>query len=258
MDAIEYISKYINNISFNLSEEKKIRYVKEHVLKDYLSHLNNDLSKLFFTGHMVNKLLKCYLKLSNADDRDSYLNKRVDCIGPLLGYLTYQCFNKISKDIKNYLTKEINSGLWNINKNYNDIINEINIHKIIKSTYLENSIKSAMATGNWGLKMNVNKQGVSQLLNRLSYLSTLSHIRRVQTPNSDNGKLIPPRKLHSSHWGFMCPSETPEGQSVGVVKNISMTCEITTQIISEPIRKIIEKYIINFSDFDIYTLNKYK
>ena len=48
-----------------------------------------------------------------------------------------------------------------------------------------------MATGNWGLKMNVNKQGVSQVLNRLSYLSTLSHIRRVQTPNSDNGKLIP-------------------------------------------------------------------
>ena len=57
-----------------------------------------------------------------------------------------------------------------------------------------------MATGNWGLKMNVNKQGVSQVLNRLSYLSTLSHIRRVQTPNSDNGKLIPPRKLHATSW----------------------------------------------------------
>jgi DNA-directed RNA polymerase II subunit RPB2 len=258
IEAIEYISKYINNISYNLSDDKKIKYVKEHVLKDYLLHLNNDLSKLFFTGYMVNKLLKCYLKLDNFDDRDSYLNKRIDCIGPLLGSLTFQCFNKISKDIKNYLTKEINSGLWNINKNYNDIINEINIHKIIKSTYIENSIKSSMATGNWGLKMNVNKQGVSQVLNRLSYLSTLSHIRRVQTPNSENGKLIPPRKLHCSHWGFMCPSETPEGQSVGVVKNLSMTCEITTQISSQQIRKIIEKNINDFSDFNIYSENKNK
>ena len=257
-EAIEYISKYINNISYNLSDDKKFRYVKEHVLKDYLIHLNNDLSKLFFTGYMVNKLLKCYLKLSDFDDRDSYLNKRIDCIGPLLGSLTHQCFNKISKDIKNYLTKEINSGLWNINKNYSDIINEINIHKIIKSTYIENSIKSSMATGNWGLKINVSKQGVSQVLNRLSYLSTLSHIRRVQTPNSDNGKLIPPRKLHPSHWGFMCPSETPEGQSVGIVKNLSMNCEITTQISSGPIRKIIEKNIISFNNFNIYSDNKNK
>ena len=255
-EAIEYISRYINNISFNLSDDKKIKYVKEHVLKDYLLHLDSDLKKLFFTGHMVNKLLKCYLNISEYDDRDSYTNKRIDCIGPLLGSLTYQCFNKISKDIKNYITKEINSGLWNINKNYQDIINEINIHKIIKTTHIENSIKSSMATGNWGLKMNVSKQGVSQVLNRLSYLSTLSHIRRVQTPNSDNGKLIPPRKLHSSHWGFMCPSETPEGQSVGIVKNLSMTCEITTLVSSEPIRKLINKFIIRFEYFDIYKDNK--
>ena len=44
-----------------------------------------------------------------------------------MGNLTFQCFHKIIKDIKNYITKEINSGIWNINKNYNDIINEINI-----------------------------------------------------------------------------------------------------------------------------------
>ena len=257
-EALEYISKYINNTTFNLTDAKKIKYVREHVLKDYLSHIGSDLSKLFFTGNMVNKLLKCYLKISDFDDRDSYKNKRADCIGPLLGSLSFQCFNKISKDIKNYLQKEINSGLWNINKNYEEIINEINIHKVIKSSYIENSIKSSMATGNWGLKMNVGKQGVSQVLNRLSYLSTLSHLRRVQTPNSDNGKLIPPRKLHASHWGYVCPSETPEGQSVGIVKNLSMTCEITTQISSEPIRHYITKYVIPFTDFNIYDDNKNK
>uniref|UniRef100_A0A6C0C732 DNA-directed RNA polymerase n=1 Tax=viral metagenome TaxID=1070528 RepID=A0A6C0C732_9ZZZZ len=255
-EAIEYISKYINNSIYSLSEEKKIKYIREHVLKDYLTHLNSDLSKLYFTGYMVNKLLKCYLKIIDFDDRDSYLNKRIDCIGPLLGSLTHQCFNKITKDVKNYITKEINSGIWNISKNYNDIINEINIHKIIKSNYIENSLKSSMATGNWGLKMNVNKQGVSQVLNRLSYLSTLSHIRRVQTPNSDNGKLIPPRKLHATAWGYMCPSETPEGQSVGIVKNLSMTCEITNKVSSKSIREIINKYIITFNEFNIYRMDK--
>ena len=43
--------------------------------------------------------------------------------------------NKISKDIKNYINKEVNNGLWNINKKYNDIINEININKIIKCSH---------------------------------------------------------------------------------------------------------------------------
>ena len=255
-DAVNYISRYINNISYNLNDDKKIEYVKNHVLKDYLSHLKTDLSKLYFTGYMVNKLLKCYLNISELDDRDSYLNKRIDCIGPLLGTLTYQCFNKISNDIKNYIKKEINSGLWNINENYAEIINDINIHKMIKSSHIENCIKSSMATGNWGMKLNSSKQGVSQVLNRLSYLSTLSHLRRVQTPNSDNGKLIPPRKLHASHWGYVCPSETPEGQSVGIVKNLSMTSEITNQVSSEPIRLYINKFIIPFEDFNIYDNNK--
>ena len=255
-EAIEYISKYINNNTYTLSDDKKLKYVREHVLKDYLIHLNSDLGKLFFTGYMVNKLLKCYLNVIDFDDRDSYINKRIDCVGNLLGSLTHQCFNKITKDLRNYITKEINSGIWNISKNYNDIINEINIHKIIKSNYIENSLKSSMATGNWGLKMNVNKQGVSQVLNRLSYLSTLSHIRRVQTPSSDNGKLIPPRKLHATGWGFICPSETPEGQSVGIVKNLSMTCEVTTKVSSEPIRELIDEYILKFTNFDIYKMNK--
>jgi len=255
-EAIGYISKYINNNTYTLSDEKRIRYVKETVLRDYLVHLNNDISKVYFTGYMVNKLLKCYLKIQDLDDRDSNVNKRVDCIGPLIGSLTHQCFNKITKDIKNYISKEINSGIWNISKNYTEIINEVNIHKIIKSNYIENSLKSSMATGNWGLKMNVSKQGVSQVLNRLSYLSTLSHIRRVQTPSSDNCKLIPPRKLHATSWGYICPSETPEGQSVGIVKNLAMTCEITTKVSSKPIRELINKYIIPFTDFNVYRMNK--
>ena len=66
----------------------------------------------------------------------------------------------------------------------------------------------------------MNKQGVSQVLNRLTYLSTLSHLRRVSTSPDPTGKLIPPRKLHNTSWGMICPSETSEGQSVGLVKII--------------------------------------
>ena len=78
-----------------------------------------------------------------------------------------------------------------------------------------------------GIKNINSKQGVSQVLNRLTYMSTLSHIRQLSTPIDSSGKLIPPRKLHNTQWGYVCPTETPEGASVGVVKNLANTCEIT-------------------------------
>ena len=258
-EAIQYISKYVNNNNYYYvqSDEKKINYIKETILVDYLNHLgNNNQKKIHFTGLMVNRLLKCCLDVIPFDDRDSHLNKRFETPGYLLGNLTYQCIHKITKDIRNFISKEVNSGLWNLNKNYNDIINEINIHKIIKSSYLENILKGAMATGNWGMKVNASKQGVSQVLNRLTFAATISHLRRVQTPSDNTGKLIPPRKLHGTSWGYICPSETPEGQAVGIVKNLALNSEISIGTTSETIRHYINDSIIDFEELDIYKINK--
>jgi hypothetical protein len=81
-----------------------------------------------------------------------------------------------------------------------------NIYKIIKSTTIENGLKRALATGDFGVKhtTNSNKVGVAQVLNRLTYVSSLSHARRISTPTDKSGKLIPPRKLHNSSWGYLC------------------------------------------------------
>ena len=253
--AIQYISKRIlSNNKFN--SLLKISYCKNILDKEYLPHLNTNLEKLYYTGLMVNKLLKCYFKVEKPSDRDSYLNKRIESCGTLMGNLTLQGIGKVVKDMKVYITKEVNSGIWNIKEDYSDIINDFNIHKIIKKNCIENILKGAMATGNWGMKNNNNKQGVSQVLNRLTFLSTLSHLRRISTPVDNTGKLIPPRKIHSSQWGYICPVETPEGQSVGVVKNLSMMCEITGYNNSELVVDLIEHFIIKFNELDIYNYSK--
>ena len=111
-----------------------------------------------------------------------------------------------------------------------------------------------MATGNWGMKMNASKQGVSQVLNRLTYPSMVSHLRRVQTPSDNTGKLIPPRKLHSTSWGYVCPSETPEGQAVGIVKNLSMNCEVTIHRTPETILYYITDMLQSFHQIDLVFL----
>ena len=94
----------------------------------------------------------------------------------------------------------------------------------LKSDLVSRGLKSALSTGNWGKDKegNVQKTGVSQVLNRLTFASSLSHMRRVTTPLSKQGKLTKPRQLHNSHWGMICPAETPEGGAVGLVKNLTL------------------------------------
>jgi DNA-directed RNA polymerase II subunit RPB2 len=158
------------------------------------------------------------------------------------------------KDIQKQVIREINNGSWKSSEDYCGIINMTNIYKIVKSSTIENGIKRALSTGDFGIKqLNSNKVGVAQVLNRLTYASTLSHLRRINTPIDKSGKLVEPRKLHNSTWGFLCPAETPEGQSVGVVKNLAyMTC-ISGYSDSNAIYDYIIDYIydINEEKFDL-------
>ena len=158
------------------------------------------------------------------------------------------------------IIREINTGSWKSTEDYLNIINHTNIYKIVKATTIENGIKRALATGDFGIKnTNSNKVGVAQVLNRLTYVSSLSHSRRVNTPIDKSGKLIPPRKLHNTQWGFICPAETPEGQPVGVVKNLSQLAHITIRSDSFPIYDILKKYVIEIDDLKpIELYNKVK
>ena len=155
--------------------------------------------------------------------------------------------------------KEFNSNNWkSTSKRYFGLINENNIYKIIKSSTIETGLKYSLATGNWGIKTMTNKVGVAQVLNRLNYSSTLSHLRRINTPIEKTGKLVPPRKLNNTQWGYLCPCETPEGGAVGLVKNLSIVSHITKTIHSEPIRFYLDKLgLIKLENISIHNIHNY-
>ena len=246
--ALQYI---INNVMFtpiNMTQEqgkkKKIEFTNEVLNNDLFPHCHNLEQKIYFMGYMTNKLLKAYFGEVEQDDRDSYVNKRIDLCGILLNNLFRNYFNKLVKDMQKQIVREINNGSWQSTEDYNNIINLTNIYKIIKSTTIENGLKRALATGDFGIKhTNSNKVGVAQVLSRLTYISSLSHLRRINTPIDKSGKLIPPRKLHNTTWGFLCPAETPEGQSVGVVKNLSYMTHITIPTESSSLYQYISPHI---------------
>jgi len=106
-----------------------------------------------------------------------------------------------------------------------------------------NGLKYSLATGNWTSDRSAGaKSGVSQVLNRLTFASTLSHLRRLNTPIGREGKLAKPRQLHNTHWGMICPAETPEGQACGLVKNLALMAYISVGSASAPILEFLEEW----------------
>jgi DNA-directed RNA polymerase II subunit RPB2 len=263
--ALEYISKYLNVTGYPKeimqNKEHRLNIVRDILLKEFLPHVGNDyIKKALYLGYMVNKLLMCYLSQIPLDDRDSYVNKRVDTPGILMANLFRQYYGKLIRDMKTMTYREINSGPWKATNDFINVINSNNIYKILKSTTIESGLKYSLATGNWGIRNNINKtkQGVAQVLNRLTYNATLSHLRRINTPMEKTGKLVQPRKLHSTQWGIICPAETPEGGSVGLVKNLSIMSTIT--ISSDPtcVKELLhENGLIAFDGINLSVFAKY-
>lgn len=121
----------------------------------------------------------------------------------------------------------------------------INAHdnrSAVNSRTMSDGLRYSLATGNWGDRKDASRAGVSQVLSRLTYASTLSHLRRLNTPLGREGKQTKPRQLHNTHWGFVCPAETPEGQAVGLVKNLALMASVSVGIPSSPIQEFLEEW----------------
>jgi DNA-directed RNA polymerase II subunit RPB2 len=248
-EAIKIITSYVMYTPINMDKEtganKKHDFAMEVLNNDLFPHCQSRGQKIFMLGYMTNKLLQASLEWIKLDDRDSYINKRIDLTGSLLNNQFRNYFNKTVKDMEKQIIKEIKTGSWRSTDDYENIVNLTNLYKIVKPTTIENGINRALATGDFGIKHNnSNKVGVAQVLNRLTYPSSLSHLRRIATPADKSGKLIPPRKLHNTTWGFICPAETPEGQSVGIVKNLSVMSHITIHSHSNSLYEYITPHVV--------------
>jgi DNA-directed RNA polymerase II subunit RPB2 len=229
---------------------KKLDYTKEIFQNDLFPHCKSMPQKLYLLGYMANRLIRTALGWNEPNDRDSYLNKRIELPGTLLNNLFRNHYIRFAKDVEKQVVREIIFGPWKSSEDYENIINMTNIYKIFKPTTIENGMNRALSTGDFSVKQSnsSSKVGVAQVLNRLTYLGTLSHLRRVNTPLEKTGELIAPRKLHNTTWGFLCPVETPEGQSIGVVKNISFMTHLTIPTQSQSLYEFVKPHILAVED----------
>ncbi|KAF9129847.1 DNA-dependent RNA polymerase II [Mortierella sp. 14UC] len=232
--ALDYIGK--RGTTVGVTKEKRTKYATEILQKEFLPHVgtqsHNQTRKAYFFGYMIHRLLLAALGRRDVDDRDHYGKKRMDLGGPLLGGLFKMLFTKLTKDVSKYLRKCIDSN--------KDFVLSV----AVKSNTITNGLKYSLATGNWGEQMKAmqSRAGVSQVLNRYTFASTLSHLRRCNTPIGRDGKIAKPRQLHNTHWGMVCPAETPEGQACGLVKNLALMTAISVGSPSAPIIEFLEEW----------------
>lgn len=231
--ALDYIGKRGSIVG--ATREKRIKYAKEILQLELLPHLGTGplcgTRKTFYLGYMVHRLLLVGLGRSEEDDRDHYSNKRLDLGGPLLAGLFRQLFRKLTKDMRGYVQRCVDKG------------KEVNVTAAVNKDTITRGLRYSLATGNWGV-MGVGelRPGVSQVLNRLTYASTLSHLRRINSPIGREGKLAKPRQLHNSQWGMICPAETPEGQACGLVKNLALMTYISVGCAAQPILEFLDEF----------------
>ena len=223
------------------SREKRIKRAEEILRKDMLSHVSiergAESKKAFFIGYMIYRLGNCALGRAFGDDRDHYGKKRLDMSGVLLTGIFRQYFRNFLKSVESNIKDKLK----------NDKTGRINLEDVFDTNIITNGMKYALATGNWGKNRVgvVLKTGVAQVLQRLTFMSSLSHLRRLNTPLEKTGKITKPRQLHNTHWGMLCPAETPEGQACGLVKNLSLMAFVSVGTPS----KLIQKDLDEIPDF---------
>ena len=250
--ALKYIASFTkrNTISGTLE-----------ILSDYfLPHVGelNFLEKAYFLGNMVFRLLKVYTKEEKPTDRDNFRFKRVELTGSLIYDLFREYYLIQKKDISRKIDEEYYyhkgeyKGIDDSSKkksagdekskeskyrgdNFIGLI-ESNVRDFFKDRIVEAGFKKAFK-GNWGSEAHTKRLGAVQDLNRLSWYTFISHLRKINLPLDSSAKVVGPRLLNSSQWGFIDPIDTPDGGNIGLHKHLSIVAHITSGTSSVPIIK---------------------
>lgn len=184
------------------------------------------MDKARYLVRMAERATRVAYREIAPDDKDHYANKRVKLAGDMMEELFRYAFQFLIKDLVYQASRADARG------------RRLQVHTLIRQDVMGDRIKYAMATGNWI----AGQTGVSQLLDRVSYLSTISHLRRVISPLSKKHPHFKARDLHGTHIGKLCPNETPEGPSCSLVKNLSVMAEVSIGVEEEEIDRVLKAY----------------
>ncbi|KPM09624.1 DNA-directed RNA polymerase III subunit RPC2-like protein [Sarcoptes scabiei] len=245
--ALEFIGKKINLSKESTRHPASIGYDLIH--NSILTHIPviNDsfYAKFFYLAFMVRRFLMAHIDPENQiDNRDFYGNKRLELAGTLIGFVFEDALKRYNMYIMNIANKYIPKVK----------VCQFDVTKHMTSNLITHALNNAIATGNWSIRrFRINRIGVSQVLSRLSHLACLGMLTRINSQFEKTRKTTGPRSLQSSYWGIVCPSDTPEGESCGLVKNLALMCQVSTEDDDSEIFRLcsLSNNVIPYGNFDL-------
>lgn len=211
-EAIEVLAKRFNLVGNTKEKGDRVSFYLNNFV---LPHVGIKPEDRLQKAKLICKLFKRYYNVINGegfvDDKDNLANKRVKLVGQLFEHLFVNNFNDLIVDILTNFQRMIKRGRFS------------SMRIIIREQLLTQKINSALAIGTWS----DGRRGVAQYLKRENYFDMLSHITRVVSPLSTSQENFSARELHPTHFGRLCPLETPEGHSIGLRKNLSLMATVT-------------------------------
>src|SRR2546422_6327666 len=223
-DAVNYLEKKFATGQAKEYRTKKVESILDRSLLPHLGDTREDrIKKAVFLGRVARSVLELHLGKRREDDKDHYANKRLKLAGDLMEDLFRVAFANLVKDLKYQLERSYARR------------KEIKISSAIRPDLLSQRLLHALATGNWV----GGRAGVSQLLDRTSNMSALSHLRRVTSPLTRSQPHFEARDLHPTKWGRLCPNETLEGQNCGLVKNCALVIDVSEGFPEEEVKLLL-------------------
>ncbi len=225
-DAQEFIAKEMKLPQGKEQRTQRVCYSLDNLLLPHVGLKEEDrMKKAKLIGRMIRKLIMLKNNKIIKDCKDHYANKRVRLSGDLLEDLFRANLKAFVSDMLYIFQRGVRRGTI------------LPISSTVRTKYLTSKILSAIATGAW----TGGRQGVSQRLERSNALNTLSHLQRVSSLLSTSQENFEARELHPTHWGRLCPIESPEGKNIGLRKNLALLSAITPQLSEEEIANTLKK-----------------
>ncbi len=204
--------------------EQRVQNLLDKELLPHLGNLEeNRKKKAIFLGRIVRQVLEMAIDNKEPNDKDHYANKRVRLAGDLIEDLFRVSLQQLARDLKYQLERHHNRK------------RELKITSCLRPDVLTSKVMHALATGNWV----GGRSGVSQLLDRTTFISALSHMRRVTSPLVRSQPHFEARDLHPTQWGRLCPNETPEGQNCGLVKNAAQMIDVSEAVAEDDVKELL-------------------
>ena len=226
-DALNFLSKKIktfhknNDIQITIETISSILIAHVHVIH------GNYHAKALYLSLMIKRLISAINDNNAIDDKDYYGNKRLELAGQLISLLFEDLFKKYNNDLKKIIDMNLLKNSTS-NDNFEGFEN-FDIFTSMRSDIITHGLQNSISTGNWVVKrFKMRRSGITQVLSRMSYIAALGMMTRINSQFEKTRKISGPRALQPSQWGMVCPSDTPEGESCGLVKNLALLSHVTT------------------------------